>query len=96
MRRHGLSDVKRISLPHATTLGDTPQITLGAVAFSAADREIPSPFKHELCARTVNGKPERAERTLAPPAWIEKPKVQARSCSDGRSLRPRRSFICTS
>ena len=96
MRRDGLSDVKRMTLPHATTLGDTPQITLGAVAFCAADLESGRALKRELCARVVDGKSERAERTLAAAAWIEKPEMQARSCSDGRLPHPRGSFICAS
>jgi len=95
--RDGLSNLKRISLPHATTLGDPPQITFGAVAFSAADLESGRAFKRELCARAVDGKPERAERTLAAAAWIEKPEMQPRSCSDGRLAHPTRlSLICAS
>src|SRR5262249_9803077 len=96
MRRNGFLNVQCVSLPDAATLGDAPQIALGAIALCPADRKVRRRLERELHARPVNREPKRAERMLAALAWIEKPEVEARSRSDGCLPRLSRSLVCIS
>jgi hypothetical protein len=93
---NGFQDAKRIGLPQAATLGDAPQIALGAIALCPADRKVRRPFEDELRVRLVNREPKRAEGMLAAAARIKKPKMEASSCINGRLPRLSRSLICIS
>ncbi len=96
MRRDRLLDPEIVGRVDAAARGDLPQIAFGALALGSAHREPSRALaQDEPGPRPVEREPERAERTAAPSARIEKAEMKPRRRGHGRLARqvPRRPCV---
>jgi hypothetical protein len=80
MRWDGLLDVERIGVSDTAACGDVSEVAQGALPLRPAHLEGLGALEDEPRQGPVQGKPERAEGSLAPAAWVEKPEMQPRGC----------------